>query len=228
MAYVKPLSGHYVALCLKDHVRIHSSLPYDLKALGSFPLLALPCCLSGKLPYLPSSSAAVTQQSWSCVLWLTLNSWHVSSQWLLQAASPHPKFLCSGQFTVVAGCRLFSVQTWDLLLLGLISSVLLDTSCISFLTLLIFVHMAQPWIHIRITFRAVVMTLFVFIDITPLHIILCQALLQDNFQIMKERCIFGYSDVSPGYIFNPDFTDDQPTYIFWYVCLRQLLTSIFE
>ena len=68
MAYVKPLRGHYIALCLKDRVRIHSSLPYDLEALGSFPLLALPCCLSGKLPYLPSSSAAVTQQSWSCDL----------------------------------------------------------------------------------------------------------------------------------------------------------------
>ena len=74
--------------------------------------------------------------------------------------------------------------------------------------------MAQPWIHMGITFWAVVMTLFVFVDITPLHIILCQALLQDNFQIMQERCIFGYSDVSPGDIFNLDFTDDQPTYIF--------------
>ena len=74
--------------------------------------------------------------------------------------------------------------------------------------------MAQPWIYMRITFWAVIMTLFAFVDITPLHIILCQALLQDNFQIMQEWCIFRYSDVSPGDIFNPDFTDDQPTYIF--------------
>ena len=43
---------------------------------------------------------------------------------------------------------------------------------ISFLTLLmiIFVHVAQPWIHMGTTFWAVVMALFVFIIMTLLYI----------------------------------------------------------
>ena len=101
---------------------------------------------------------------------------HVNSWWPPQAASAYLNSLCSGQCTLVAGCMLFLVQTWDLLFLELILSVYLLLEY-PFLTLFIFVHVAQPWIHMGITCRAVVMTLFVFTDMAPVHIILFQALL---------------------------------------------------
>ena len=72
------------------------------------------------------------------------------------------------------------------------------------------------------------MAFFIFIDMIPLHIILFQAFLQDNSQIKQEQCIFGSSDVIPRDIFNPDFADGQPTYIFWYLCLKQLVASSFD
>ena len=62
------------------------------------------------------------------------------------------------------------------------------------------------------------MVVFVFIDMMHLHIILFQALLQDNSQIKREQCIFVSSDVLPRDIFNPEFADSQPTYIVWYPC----------
>ena len=64
----------------------------------------------------------------------------------------------------------------------------------------------------EITCWTVVMALFVFVDMTPLYIILFQALSQDNSQIKQEQWIFGSSDVSPRDIFNSDFADGQPTY----------------
>ena len=66
----------------------------------------------------------------------------------------------------------------------------------------------------RITYWAVAMVLFVFINMMPLHITLCQTFFQDNHQIKQEQCIFGSSDVIPRDIFNPDFAGGQPTYIF--------------
>ena len=66
--------------------------------------------------------------------------------------------------------------------MDLSSSVFLDNGRVSFLTFLTFVHVTQPLIHMGITYRAVVMILFVFIGMMPLHIILFQSLLQDNFE----------------------------------------------
>ena len=79
------------------------------------------------------------------------------------------------------------------------------------MTSFIFVHVAQLWFHMRITYWAVGMILFVFIDMMPLHITLFQAFFQDNSQIKQEQCIFGSCDVIPRDIFNPDFTNGQPT-----------------
>ena len=49
-------------------------------------------------------------------------------------------------------------------------------------------------------------------------IILFQALLQDNSQIKREQYIFVSYDVIPRDTFNPEFADSQPTYIVWYLC----------
>ena len=72
----------------------------------------------------------------------------------------------------------------------------------------------------RITYWAVGMVLFVFIDMMPLHVTLFQAFVQDNSQINQEQCIFGSCDVIPRDIFNSDFADGQ-TYI-------HILISLFE
>ena len=101
---------------VSERSQFHSSLPYDLDNFGSFSLFALPCCLNGKLS---PSSVAATQQSWSCGLWYTLNSWHVNSWWPPQTASAHLNSLYSGQFTIGVDYRPLSVKIWDLLLLYL-------------------------------------------------------------------------------------------------------------
>ena len=107
--------------------------------------------------------------------------------------------------------------------------MLLDTSLVSFLTLLIFVH----WLNLGSTWGLPIWLLswpsLYSLIMMPLHsYILFQALLQDNSQIKCEQYILCFSDVPPRDIFNPHFADDQPTYVFWYLCLKQLVTSIFE
>ena len=74
--------------------------------------------------------------------------------------------------------------------------------------------MAQLWFHMRITYLAVGMVLFVFINMMPLHITLFQAFFKIVPKLSKISVFFGSSDVIPRDIFNPDFADGQPTYIF--------------
>ena len=160
------------------------------------------------------SSAATTQQSWSCGLWSTLNSWHVNSWWPPQAASAYLNSLYSGQLTIVTGCRPFLVQICNLLLLGLRSSVLLDTRWVSFF----------DTSHLYSCGSTLVLhgNYLLGYGRNPLYIHWYDAL------IKQEQCIFGSPDVLPRDIFNSIFADGQPTYVFWYLCLKQFVTSSIE
>ena len=92
----------------------------------------------------------------------------------------------------------------------------------SFLTFLMFVHVARPWVHMGITYWAVVKVLFVFL-IWCLYIL---SYFKSFFKIISaliDSSIFWLLWCSARDIINPELPDGQPTYALWYHCLNKLI-----
>lgn len=150
---------------------------------------------------------------------------HVNSLYCATISDHAHLIPCIVVSSLVAGCRLFPVQTWDLLLLGLSSSLLSDTGWFfpfwHFLSLFMWCNLGSTW---RPPFERSHSPL-VFITMTSLHISYFKPLVKAVLRLSENSIFLALL------IFTLETSSTLTLLIadpqFWYLCREQLFTSIF-